>query len=124
MLTGKKTHATLPASDLGRATQFYREKLGLTPTSESPDGNFYEDGDSRVFIFPSGGRASGSHTQMGWIVDDIVAEVADLKSHGVVFEEYDFPQFDKGTSVATTPPVKAAWFKDSEGNLLGLVQFI
>jgi len=61
---------------------------------------------------------------MGWTVDDIAAEVAELKNRGVVFEEYDLPGLKTVHSVADTPPVRAAWFKDTEGNLLGLVQFV
>ena len=59
---------------------------------------------------------------MGWTVDDIEAEVSELKTRGVAFETYDFPGFDPTTSIATTGALKSAWFQDSEGNLLGLVQ--
>jgi hypothetical protein len=101
----------------------YAEKLGLLPTEEQPGGAFYEGREgTRFLLFPSGGSASGTHTQMGFLVDDVEAEVRDLKGRGVQFEEYDFPGFDKATSVAQTGPVRSAWFKDSEGNLLGLVQ--
>jgi catechol 2,3-dioxygenase-like lactoylglutathione lyase family enzyme len=117
-------HATLPATDLERAKRFYTEKLGLSPESEAPGGIFFRCGEgTRFLVFPSGGTASGSHTQMGWTVEDIEAEVADLKARGVVFEEYDTPYLKTIGSVATTGPIKAAWFKDSEGNLLSLVQF-
>ena len=61
---------------------------------------------------------------MGFTVDDIESAVAELKSRGVVFEEYDFPALKTVGSVATTGPIRAAWFKDSEGNLLGLAQFV
>ena len=59
---------------------------------------------------------------MGFMVADIDAEVRDLKQRGVLFAQYDFPGFDKTTSIADVGGVRAAWFKDSEGNLLGLVQ--
>ncbi len=125
MLTDCPIHATLPAIDLERAKQFYSEKLGLSPESEAPGGIFYRCGAGTKFlVFPSGGSASGMHTQMGWTVDDIEAEVANLKARGVVFEEYDSPYLKTIDSVAVTGPIKAAWFKDSEGNLLGLVQFV
>jgi predicted enzyme related to lactoylglutathione lyase len=125
MLANHPTHATLPASDLGRAKQFYSEKLGLTPESETPGGIFYHcGGDTKFLVFPSGGIASGTHTQLGWAVDNIEAEVADLKARGVVFEEYDTPYLKTVNSIAIPGPLKAAWFKDSEGNLLGLVQFL
>jgi hypothetical protein len=59
---------------------------------------------------------------MGFMVTDIAAEVDDLKRQGVQFEDYDFPGFDKATGIADVGGSRAAWFKDSEGNLLGLVQ--
>ncbi len=125
MLANQPIHATLPAGDLERAKRFYNEKLGLSPESEAPGGVFYRCGaGTRILLFPSGGSASGTHTQLGWTVDDIEAEVANLKARGVVFEEYDTPELSTIDSVAITGPIKAAWFKDSEGNLLGLVQFV
>ncbi|MBV8194471.1 MAG: VOC family protein [Candidatus Dormibacteraeota bacterium] len=123
MLSDAIVHATLPCSDFDRAKRFYAEKLGLTPSEDNPAGAFYDAGKgTRFFLFPSGGRASGTHTQVGFRVDDIQSEVRDLKARGVQFEEYDFPAFDKTTSVAQTGDIRSAWFKDSEGNLLGLVQ--
>ena len=123
MLKDHPTHTTIPCQDLDRARSYYSDTLGLEPTEDSPAGVTYEHaGGSRFFLFQSGGAPSGDHTQMGWRVQDIVAEVADLKTRGVHFEEYDFPGFDRATSVAQTGPIQSAWFKDSEGNLLGLVQ--
>ena len=122
MLDNANYHATLPASDFARAKAFYADKLGLTPESDEPAGAFYESNGTRFFLFPSGGVASGTHTQLGFSVDDIAATVAALKQRGVQFEDYDFPGFDKATSIATTGPVRSAWFKDTEGNLLGIVQ--
>jgi catechol 2,3-dioxygenase-like lactoylglutathione lyase family enzyme len=125
MLADRPTYTTLPAADLERAKRFYTEKLGLSPESEAPEGVFYRCGtDTRFLVFPSQGVGSGQHTQMSWTVDDIEAEVADLKARGVVFEEYDMPYLKTVNSVATMGPVKAAWFKDSEGNLLALAQLL
>ena len=122
MLASAVYHATLPCSDFDRAKAFYADKLGLTPESDVPGGAFYESKGTRFLLFPSGGVASGTHTQLGFNVDDIAATVSELKGRGVKFEEYDFPAFDKATSIATTGDVQSAWFKDSEGNLLGIVQ--
>jgi catechol 2,3-dioxygenase-like lactoylglutathione lyase family enzyme len=122
MLTDVRTHTTLPVQDPVRAKAFYADKLAMEPVSETPGGNFYETGGSRFLLYPTQGRPSGAHTQMGFAVDDIEATVAALKERGVEFEEYDFPGFDKATSIAQTGPTRAAWFKDSEGNLLGVAQ--
>jgi predicted enzyme related to lactoylglutathione lyase len=125
MLADRPIHTTLPATDLERARRFYSEQLGLTPESNVPGGMFYRCGrDTRFLIFPSSGAASGQHTQMSWTVDDLESEVAGLKARGVVFEEYATPSLTTMQSVATTGTVKQAWLKDSEGNLLGVVQVV
>jgi len=125
MLADRPIHAAFPAADLERARRFYAEKLGLTPEIEGPGGLFYRCGENTQFLlFPSQGTASGTHSQAGWTVDDIEAEVADLKARGVVFEEYDTPYLKTINSVASTGSASSAWFKDSEGNLLVLLQFV
>jgi catechol 2,3-dioxygenase-like lactoylglutathione lyase family enzyme len=73
-----------------------------------------------LFVTPNTQRAG--HTQLGFEVDDIEAEVADLKSRGVVFEEYDLPGFKTVGSIAETPPTRAAWFLDPDHNTVGPVQ--
>ena len=123
MLSDARFEASLPCSDLRRARSFYAEKLGLTPADEGPAGAFYVgQAGTRFILFPSSGGASGSHSQMGFMVADLDAEVRDLKQRGVQFEEYDFPGFDKATGIADVGGARAAWFEDSEGNLLGLVE--
>jgi len=113
---------TLPVEDLARARAFYAEKLGLRPSREVEGALFYEgEGSTRFLLFPSGARPSG-HTQMAWFVKDIVASVSKLKSRGVVFEEYDFPGLKTNHGIADLGYEKAAWFRDSEGNLLALGQ--
>src|SRR3954447_4543276 len=99
MLANYPIHATLPATDLERAKRFYTEKLGLTAESEASEGVFYRSGATRFLIFPSGGAANGTHTQLSWTVDDIESEVAALKARGVVFEEYDMPSLKTINSV-------------------------
>ncbi len=122
MLSKLEFHATLPVKDLNRAKQYYAEKLGLTPTSEMAGGLVYKVKDSWFLLFPSSGSSSGQFTQGGFATDNIEAELAELKSRGVVFEEYDLPNFKSVNSIVTTGSNRAAWFKDSEGNLLGIVQ--
>src|SRR6266480_513222 len=65
LLSEYPIHTALPATDLERAKRFYADKLGLTPESEGPDGLFYRcGGGTRFLVFPSGGTASGTHTQL------------------------------------------------------------
>jgi catechol 2,3-dioxygenase-like lactoylglutathione lyase family enzyme len=120
----ERRYAALPATDLERAKRFYTDKLGLTPESDGPDGLFYRcGGGTRFLVFPSGGTASGTHTQMTWNTTGIEAAVAELKARGVDFEEYDTPEVKTINGVATLGQSKGAWFKDSEGNMLALGQF-
>jgi catechol 2,3-dioxygenase-like lactoylglutathione lyase family enzyme len=120
----------LPAQDLERARSFYAEKLGLEPVEERPGGLLYRCGRGSFALFQSAGAAAGTHTQMAWQVADIEATVAALRSRGVVFEEYDLPgmkTIDGIAQIAGNYPSKGtgekgAWFKDSEGNLLGIGQ--
>ena len=123
MIKDKRSHTTLPAADLARAKKFYAEKLGLTPSSESPNGVFYvTGGGTRFILYPTPNSTRAGHTQIGFSVDDIDKEVAGLRAAGVRFEEYDFPGFKTEHAIAQTGETRAAWFKDSEGNLIGLVQ--
>ncbi len=124
MLADLPTHTTIPATDLARARAFYSERLGLEPVDELPGGLRYESGGTHFVIYPGANAGTGLHTQMGWTVADIEAEVADLKSRGIQFETYDMPHFDPETHIASPGPVRTAWFRDSEGNMLGLVQFM
>ena len=125
MLKITDSFATLPAHDIQRARKFYEQKLGLTPLMVMPDGGaVYPTGANTAFsVFPSTGKASGDHTQITLRVGDVTATVSELKKSGVKFEEYDFPGFKTEDGIAGNGDDKGAWFKDSEGNLLVLVQF-
>ena len=128
MLT--KVATRLPARDLGRARAFYSEKLGLDPVEERPGGLLYRCGECEFGLFESAGEPSGQHTQMGWEVEDVEATVRELNDRGVVFEEYDLPGLTTVDGIAEIEgnyPSKgrderAAWFRDSEGNMLGIGQ--
>jgi catechol 2,3-dioxygenase-like lactoylglutathione lyase family enzyme len=125
------TAARLPAQDLERARAFYSEKLGLEPAEERPGGLRYVTRSGKFTVFQSAGGPSGEHTQMGFEVDDIEAVVADLRERGVEFEEYDFPNMKTVDGITEvpgnypstgSPGERAVWFRDSEGNLLGIGQ--
>ena len=128
MLADSQVATRLPAKNLERAKTFYSEKLGLQPVEERPGGLCYRCGRGYFALFESVGAASGNHTQMAWEVADIEATVAALRRRGVVFEEYDLPGLKTVNGIADIEgnyPSKGvgergAWFRDSEGNLLGL----
>jgi catechol 2,3-dioxygenase-like lactoylglutathione lyase family enzyme len=122
--------ARLPAQDLERARRFYAQKLGLEPNEERPGGLLYRCAGGLFALFESSGVASGEHTQLAFEVEDIEVAVADLRRRGVQFEDYDVAGLRTVDGVAEVEgnyPSKgiaerAAWFHDSEGNLLAIGQ--
>jgi predicted enzyme related to lactoylglutathione lyase len=113
----------IPVSDVARARKFYEEKVGLQLKEEYARGAIYECGKgSWVFMYPSPGAGTSKASTAFWAVDDVAAEVAELKARGVVFEEYDMPGIKTVNSIATAGGAKTAWFKDSEGNILAVSQ--
>lgn len=120
MLKSYPVYTTLPVTDFDRARAFYKDKLGLTPTG--PGRDVFECGKGTGFVLASMSFKPGGHTQMSFLVDDVTAVVRQLKAKGVVFEEYDMPGLKTVNSVAERPDFKGAWFKDSEGNVIGIGQ--
>lgn len=123
MLKDQPVGAVLPAADLARARGFYRDKLGLEPDNPDAEDNLqYTCGaGSRFLIYQTSNAGSAKNTQMGWMVTDLPATVAELRAAGVVFEEYDFPGLKTEDGIATLPDgSSAAWFLDSEGNILNI----
>ena len=122
-MSDARAGAALPCQDFERAKSWYKEKLGLSASEENPGGAYFKlAGGTEFFIFPSSGKASGDHTQVGFEVDDVAAEAAELKKAGVTLEEYDFPGMKTVDGIADIDGSKGCWFKDSEGNLLAVFE--
>jgi catechol 2,3-dioxygenase-like lactoylglutathione lyase family enzyme len=116
-------HPVLPASDLERAKRWYSEKLGLDPVSEDEYGGAeYETGGGRFLVYSTELAGANKATAAGFLVEDFDEAVARLRSNGVVFEDVDFGEFGSTVDgvIETPSGDKAAWFKDSEGNILSL----
>jgi catechol 2,3-dioxygenase-like lactoylglutathione lyase family enzyme len=125
MLTNATIVPYIPVADVARARRFYEGKLGLKPKEEYAGGVIYECGNgSWVFMYPSPGAGTSKASTAFWAVDDVAAEVAELKARGVVFEEYSTPGIRTVNSIATGGGAKTAWFKDAEGNILAVSQRI
>jgi catechol 2,3-dioxygenase-like lactoylglutathione lyase family enzyme len=122
MLNDSDTYTTIPVSDLERARHFYTETLGLSPAMVTEGGVMYRSGGTQFFVYPSAFKASG-HTQMSWVVAHIKAEVAALRARGIEFEEFDRPGIKTVDGIGQSGPgVWTAYFRDPDGNLLGLTQ--
>ena len=122
MLMNAKICAYIPVSNLARARKFYEGPVGLEPKEEYAGGVIYECGGSVVFMYPTSNAGTSKASQAFWSVDDVEAEVAELKARGVTFEEYDMPGITMKNSIATGGGAKTAWFKDTEGNILAISQ--
>jgi len=123
MLSKAPVSPTLPVVDLERAKRFYREKLELKPVPASePDAARFECGGGTQLYLYKRAATKADNTAAAFQVSDIEGTIRELKNKGIKFEEYDFPGLKTINSIATIGSSKAAWFKDTEGNILGLAQ--
>ncbi|MGY2743484.1 VOC family protein [Pseudarthrobacter sp. O4] len=124
MLTDSDIMAVLPAKDIKRAKDFYRDKLGLEPSeSAEEDSLMYRGGHGTGFlVYQTENAGTAKNTQMGWTTDNLEREMEELRGRGVVFEDYDQPGLKTENGIATAEWGKSAWFLDSEGNILNILQ--
>jgi catechol 2,3-dioxygenase-like lactoylglutathione lyase family enzyme len=123
MLTGSKATAMLPVVDMKRARKFYEETLRLRAARAGEGGEtHYEAGGTDIALYPRSTPTKADHTTLTFEVRDLDAEMADLRSRGLRFEEYDMPGLKTTNGVATLGPERAAWFRDPEGNIICLHQ--
>ncbi|WP_020640330.1 VOC family protein [Amycolatopsis balhimycina] len=128
MLSNVRIEARIPTQDLARARRWYAEKLGLEAVEEREGGLRYEGASGVFCLYASAGVSDGSFTQVAFYVDDLEATVAVLRERGVVFEEYEgmrggIMEID-GNYPSKGSGERAAWFRDSEGNLIGLAEVV
>lgn len=128
MLSNATFETRIPTQDLERARRWYAEKLGLEPVEERNGGLRYEGAAGVFCLFASAGASDGSFTQMGFYVENVETTVAELRARGVVFEQYE-GAVDGIMDIEGNYPSKgrgerAAWFRDSEGNMFGVAQVV
>ena len=122
MLQNSPMYSYIPAKDVARARKFYEETLGFRPKEVTPGGVVYEfDRGTACFLYPTPNAGTSRASQAFWQVEDIEQEVAELIARGVKFEKYDMPEMDE-KGITTAGGAKAAWFKDTEGNIMALIQ--
>ena len=117
--------AYIPARDVARARRFYEDKLGFKPKQEASDGVVYEfAGGTSCFLYPTPNAGTSQASQAFWQVEDVDKEIAELKARGVVFEHYDMPGERSPSGAITAGGAKAAWFKDTEGNIMAIIESV
>jgi catechol 2,3-dioxygenase-like lactoylglutathione lyase family enzyme len=125
MLQKSPLYSYIPAKDVARARKFYEGKLGFKVKSETAGGVVYEFGEhTACFLYPTPNAGTSRASQAFWQVDNIEREVAELKSRGVTFENYDLPGMKSEDGIFTGGGAKSAWFKDSEGNIMAVIQSV
>lgn len=113
--------ATIAVEKLDEGKQFYQGMLGLQQISESPAGITYQCGTGRLFIYQALTSGTNQATSATWEVADVDGTVAELQSKGISFEEYDMPGATLEGVVSVMGTMRAAWFKDPDGNTLAIV---
>jgi catechol 2,3-dioxygenase-like lactoylglutathione lyase family enzyme len=113
--------ATIPVSDLEQARAFYGDKLGLTQLWENPASIRFGVGGSELSVFRRG-AVGAQHTLAHFEVGDIEATVRELETNGVDFIDYDDGPLQTTGHIAQLGPARGAWFRDPDGNILGLRQ--
>ena len=123
MLQNAPMFAYLPAKDLARARRFYEDQLGFRPIRPESHGVTYEfAGQTACFLYVTPNAGTSQASQAFWRVSDVDREIAELKSRGVVFEDYPVEGTRSPSGAVTAGGAKAAWFKDSEGNIMAIIQ--
>jgi predicted enzyme related to lactoylglutathione lyase len=124
MLQNAPMYSYIPAKDVDRARKFYEEKLGFKPKEPTAGGVVYEFArGTACFLYPTPNAGTSQASQAFWQVQDIDREVADLVARGVKLEKYDMPGMDE-KGIVTGGGARAAWFKDTEGNIMAVIQSI
>ena len=123
MLGDHPIDVVLLATDLESSKQFYAGKLGLEILNESEEEIVYKcGGDSQLAVTKSTTGTADEQTQAGWRVDDLAAELAELRSRGVEIQEYDLPGLKTVDGVADEGFALTAWIVDPHRNALAIVQ--
>jgi len=123
MLNQYAAVTVLVASDLERARKFYTEALGLTPIDGPAGMAIFEAGNgTRIGIYQKEGGSKAVHTVMAFTVNDLEAELAELKAKGVQQDMNDLPESADENGIVTYGTVKSAWINDSEGNIIAINQ--
>jgi catechol 2,3-dioxygenase-like lactoylglutathione lyase family enzyme len=123
MLQDSRVAAMIPTNDLPRAREFYEGKLGLIPETENAGGVLYMCAAGTGFsVFVSSGKSSGTHTQLGFEVEDANAEASALASKGITPEPVEIPGAEVENGVSQMPNGRGFWIKDPDDNLIGIFQ--
>ena len=115
-------HVVLLSRDLAETRSFYHDRLGLEILNESDEAITFRSGDTELAVTKSTTGTADEQTQAGWKVDDLEAELRELRERGVEIQEYDMPGLKTVDGIADIGFARAAWIVDPHGNALGILQ--
>ena len=121
MLSDRDAVATVAVRNLESARKFYEQTLGLTKIMENDQVLAFKTGSSTLFVYRSQFAGTNKATAVTWVADEVEDIVKTLKSRGISFEHYDLPNMTRQGDLHVTGTMKAAWFKDPDGNIFSLV---
>jgi catechol 2,3-dioxygenase-like lactoylglutathione lyase family enzyme len=121
MLSDKDAVATVAVKNLESARKFYEQTLGLTKIMENEEVLAFKSGSSTLFVYRSQFAGTNKATAVTWVTDEVEGIVNMLKGRGVRFEQYDLPNMSRQGDLHVAGAMKAAWFKDPDGNIFSLV---
>jgi catechol 2,3-dioxygenase-like lactoylglutathione lyase family enzyme len=121
MLSDKDAVATVAVKSLEDARKFYEQTLGLTKVMENEEVLAFKSGGSTLFVYRSEYAGTNKATAVTWVTDEVENIVKTLRGRGVSFEHYDLPNMSRQGDLHVAGTMKAAWFKDPDGNIFSLV---
>jgi len=121
MLSDNDAIATVAVKNLETAKKFYEDTLGLTKVMENEEALAFKAGRSTLFVYRSQYGGTNKATSVTFVADEVDDLVRTLKGRGVTFEHYDLPRMTRQGDVHVAGPMRTAWFKDPDGNILSLV---
>ena len=122
MLADYSMHVVLLSRDLAESRAFDHDKLGLEILDENQEAITFRSGSTELAVTKSTTGTSDEQTQAGWHVDDLEAELRELRARGVEIQDYDLPGLKTVDGVADIGFADAAWIVDPHGNALGILQ--
>lgn len=123
MLSHSRLQAIVWTSSIAQAEPFYTGVLGLQLRRHSNGNLIYDVGGSDLTVGHVPSTRPSAHTVMGFAVDDLEAEMAQLANRGITWERFNGLPHDEQGVVVTSGGDRVAWFRDPDGNLISIVQF-
>lgn len=123
MFRNTKAFSGFSVDDIGKAKQFYGETLGLDVSEANGLLTLHIAGGRDTLVYPKPDHTPATFTILNFPVEDITSAVGELTARGVQFERYEGTPAqtdEKGIFRGGGPLI--AWFKDSAGNVLSVIQ--